>query len=396
MKRIFSFVPAAAFAVIPLLASPAHAEDECATDADCPVGFACEEIAWGACPGAPPCEEGEDCPPPPPCEEGSELVCVPAPIACASDSDCPSDLECVTFTYEECWGSSEPGEPTDPVPMPIPDDRDADAGSDAGSDDSPDGGESDDGFEGDDFEDEFECETVTEAYCAPAYVGGCETDSDCGEGFDCVALEVCSCSGSGGSDAPGVPGSAGGGADAGSEDPDFGGDDAGSDFDEDDAGFGDDEREDDEEWEEECSCEPTGEFFCEPREVECSTDADCPDDWTCEAYGDSTETCYATPEGEVICEEDTESSNVCIPPGWDAWAGAAGGDDDFSVPTAEGRGQDGANSDDGEALEEGGDPVPVPSVRGDSSGCTASRGAGSGFGALLVLGALLGRRRRNA
>ncbi len=342
--------------------------DECATDEDCPAGFACE--AWVEdCADAPPCTPGEECPEPEPCVDEEYAECVPAPTACESNADCSDDWECVTFTYEDCWGSDAP------EPMPAPDEP----GS-GGSDDDPDGeGHGDDG----DWEDEpdhgdWECESVTEAYCAPPYVAPCEIDSDCGEGFGCVEIEECACGGS--SDSSG-----GEGAHPRPPREDSGGEDSGD-------SDGEPDGDDDIPGEEpDCECTGSGEFYCEPLEIDCEADSDCPDEWTCESWGVSTSVpCYEDEDGNVICADEgtVEEYSQCEPPGWSAWGGAGGGGSSESLaggatrPTAEENGSDDASSD-----------IPFAAAPVDEEGCSSSstnpRGAG-----LLALLAIFGLRRR--
>lgn len=371
-SRTRSLFSAAILLAVPAVSASAFAEDECATDSDCPAGYACEEMGWGACPGMPPCPDGEECPEPPPCEEGSEWVCVPAPVECATDSDCPDDLGCVTFRWEECSGGG--ARPTEP----------SDAG---GSEDTPDAGSSgsdEDGSSDPDDGEEWTCETVEQSYCAPAWVGACEVDADCGEGFSCVQAEICSCSGGGSTDVPPVPGEDSGGSSGGGTPGDAGTPEApegdeGRDFDDD------------------CSCEPSGEFYCQVQEIECGDDADCPGGWTCEDFGDIVVTCADHGSGEPECEEEVvESASYCAPPGWDAWGGAAAGaDGGFSAPTAVGAERDNSAGGDDDSSEEGGaEPISVPRNRNaDGGGCTTAPGSASfGFG-LLALAALLRRRR---
>jgi len=90
-------------------------ETECASDADCPMGFKCEAVEMGCGGGAacPPCEvpvcpEGTECEPVecPPCEEEffeeceAETVnmCTYSPVECSADSDCPADWQCETYS----------------------------------------------------------------------------------------------------------------------------------------------------------------------------------------------------------------------------------------------------------------------------------------------------------
>lgn len=358
--------------------------DECATDEDCPTGFACE--SWASdCAEAPPCPPGEECPEPEPCDEEEYSECVPSPTACETNADCSDEWECVTFTYEDCWGEDTP------EPMPAPDEP----GS-GGSDDDPDGEGHEEG-DREDPEGSFECETVSESYCAPPYVAPCETDSDCGEGFGCVEIEECSCGGSSGS---GSSGSSGGSSDPMPLPPgeDSGGEDSGG---EDSGGSGGDpdgepdHGEGDEDWpdgEPDCECTGSGQFYCEPLDIDCEADSDCPDEWTCESWGISTSApCYEDEDGNVICEDEgtTEEYSQCEPPGWGAWGGAAGGgsDGDLAGGPSRATAEESANDDAGES------DIPFAAAPTEEEGCSSSSTAPRGAG-LLALLALVGLRRR--
>jgi MYXO-CTERM domain-containing protein len=349
-------------------------EDECATDADCPesgVGFryACQEIGGGDtdCAEAPPCPEGESCPEPAPCVERdfpTWNACIAMPIPCETDADCGEGTECVRNEWESCSGGGGM------EPLPTPDERPRDGGGSSGSDPGADGsGEAVPGLE---------CETVVEQYCAPKWVNGCEVDADCGDGFTCREYEACACAG-------GRPTEPDGGAPdgAGSDAPDSGGD-----------GFDDGE----------CSCEGTGEFYCEPATIECEADADCPSAWTCVSSGVSTTPCEIDPDsGEETCDEGTETvgPSYCMPPGYEGWGGPAlesGAGPRTSDDTA---GEEGAPTVDSDNGAGGGDGIDSPTspeegrAKASGSGCTAAPTTAPGGLALFGLaGLLLGLRRR--
>ena len=359
------------------MAGTAHA-DECATDEDCPIGFACEAIDV-TCADAPPCLPGEDCEEPPPCPDDEELACVPSPTACTSDSDCSGDWACMTFTYEECWGEST----TDPEPVPPepggdpgeePDDRpgEPEPDPDGGSDSDEGEGHGDDPDEGD-----WECETVSESYCAPPYAGECESDSDCGEGFACTEIEECACAGSGSS---GSSGSSGGSIPTPAPAPDDPGSEDAPDGEEKD-GHGD------EGWEDDCECTGSGSFYCELIEMECDSDSDCPDDWTCSDWGVSVSVpCWEDEDGEVICEDvEEERYSRCEPPGYGAWGGVGGADFDEAT-------RDATNTAAGE--ESGSLPFAPASDDPAKSGCSSSPGPAPLTGLLALLGVVTLRRRR--
>lgn len=141
---------------MPILASvfaPAAAAQECASDADCPAGYACVGY-FQSCPDCPP---GVTCDP---CDPTTAVsYCEIVPATCASDADCEAGLVCVHFSGESCPGA-EPCRVDDPdctTTEPAP------------------------------------CETVDESYCAPPYVAPCAADADCGPGFTCQSGEVCTC-----------------------------------------------------------------------------------------------------------------------------------------------------------------------------------------------------------
>lgn len=348
---------------------------ECASDADCPGGFICEISTEEICMGM-GCPPGEDCPDEEFCEEYSYAMCVPDFSPCSDDADCSDGLVCLTYEYTECEDTAAMPPCPEGEDCPEPEPREEPA-----------------------------CETVSESFCAPPYVAPCATDSDCGEGFACVPEEVCWCSGSSGGGSSGSSGgSSGGGApDPAPDVPDEGGEDSGGSDD----GFGDDEPTDpewDEEWDEDCGCEETGDYYCEPQEIACADDADCPADWTCEEFGAVTATCYEDPEtGEVICEEEeVDAEAYCMPPYYDYWGGGAESGGDASggyeevIDEATGR-----SSDDGDgSLSAGGEGASNGAGgddgRPESDGCSAAGGAPASplfAGLMLGLVGVLRRRR---
>jgi hypothetical protein len=191
-----------------------------------------------------------------------------------------NDEVCVTFTYEQC--SAEP------VSMTCPVGEECDTGTQA----------------------DTGCTTETEGYCLPPYLAPCEKSSDCGAGFECVEQESCACS-SGGSTGGSTGGSIGvdgdEAIDAGSTSTDAG------------------------RSETECSCSPTGDFYCDLIETECTSDGDCAGDMVCdELYGQGGETtvCVSSPDGGTECDVDagssTEATLYCQPDDLERWIGAAG------------------------------------------------------------------------
>jgi hypothetical protein len=159
---------------------PRWERDGCASDADCPAGFACEEIQVPcaatpcacACAG---CAEGEECEPceclpcePEPCEAETYATCVWAPLECAADADCPDGFECVA--QESCWGGGG-GCACPPCPE----------GAECPPCECPD-------------EEEYfeECE-VTGHVCQPRAIA-CEDDAGCPAGWTCEAtFGDCAC-----------------------------------------------------------------------------------------------------------------------------------------------------------------------------------------------------------
>lgn len=322
--RIFGMlmVPAALVA----FAYPAHAFDECENNADCLDGFVCEEFGASTC-EVPACPPGEECPDPPPCEPEVIHGCVPG--LCVSDADCADGLRCLEVIYEACADvpAPEPCVEGEECPEPIPE--------------------------------EEPCEVTTEAYCLPPYLAPCTSDDQCGEGFECIAPEMCVCT-----DGEPIP--------------------------EDDPLPGEDPvppEEDDPN----CSCEPADERHCVPQEVECGESSDCPTDWTCETIPTPVACTYDPETDEEICEEAPEEEAYCMPPHWEMGWGwgydeasgsdgvsgleAATGANDFRVSEPEDQ-----NPDDPEE---------------SSGGCSTVPGSPAGASALLwALPLLISRLRR--
>jgi hypothetical protein len=356
-------------------ASPATAD--CETDEDCGAGRICvtHEYETPDCDvSMPDCEEGdeeclarikeamEDC-------ESSEVItvsyCEPAP--CETDADCGDDMVCVEYVNEWCSGSG------DVV--------------------------CDDDGECSEVEEEPECGSETIKECAYPYEAPCEQDADCGEGFDCVATEICSCSA--GDDTPTDDGNAG---DEDGEAPDVG--DAPSDGD----GEADDPEEPD------CSCEPTGENHCELQEIDCTSDDDCPAGMICDSAGDS-EPCEK-PEGVEEDCPDVEPISRCRPEEWYRDDGVSAGDDmkgdgeENADPETETQtdndGDDDLESDppapgaadvSPDNSDDDKEEKPSPKTSADSGGAggcavVAPAAGGSSAGALLALFGLLAVARR--
>jgi len=231
--------------------------DACVEDADCPTGYVCDVVGGVGC-ATVACPPDEPCPEPEPCENQVFMGCVPAP--CTDDADCGEGMVCLSVSYEIC-SASTCADIVCPEGAECPEPEPCDTRS--------------------------ECEQRNEAFCAPSWVAPCQADADCGEGFNCVQGEQCSCDG--------------GGANV----PSDGGDPQ-------------------EQPEPSCTCEPSGEMYCQPQEITCAQDSDCPEGWTC-AETPSTGACsYDATTGEEQCTETEPGTPMCAPPYWDSWGGSNG------------------------------------------------------------------------
>jgi hypothetical protein len=235
-------------AALSALSSPLLAQGECAADADCEKGFTCEVTGGSACAGAAaaPCAPGTDCavPPPPDCEPMEYKSCLPGP--CTTDSDCASGMVCHTQVVETC------------IAPPCPD-----------------------GFA---CAAVLECTSEETASCVPKWTLACESAADCGAGFECAPQELCSCSGGMvvGVPTPAVTAAApvGMGVSPDSVAPDAG---AASNVGEDAVPTLPPPTELTMPEPYECTCKPSDVSACKVIETECTTNADCPAEWTCEA-----------------------------------------------------------------------------------------------------------------
>ena len=235
----------------------------CETDEDCGAGYVCTTYSYVT----PDCDSQPDC-----AEDDAECLDKLAEIAsdcdgggeviedsycerasCEVDADCGDTMICLE--YESRWCSGSDGEVCD-----------------------------DDGCEI--VEEDPVCGVDVYRECGYPYEAPCMADADCGAGFTCVPEEICSCS-------------------AGSDE---------SVYDADSGIYGIGATEED--LTEECSCEPTGENYCQLQEIECTDDADCPEGLSCipvYSGGD----CIAYDDGEVACDE-SEAVSMCRPDGWNA------------------------------------------------------------------------------
>lgn len=214
--------------------------EECAEDADCEHGYTCEVTAVSGC-AQPACEPDSDCQPVD-CASVEYRSCVPA-TDCDDDADCADGMVCHSYEQSSCTDVACSSEADCADQKPV-------------------------------------CETETVSACTPRSQLPCAEASECGEGFDCVMIEECSCSG-GGSD-PAEPEPAPAPADEGGEGvapPEDGADG--------DQSSGDQAEEDVAERplppeEANCVCEPSDVGYCQAKLIECDTDAECPADWTCQ------------------------------------------------------------------------------------------------------------------
>jgi MYXO-CTERM domain-containing protein len=240
-----------------------------------------------------------------------------------------------------------------------------------------------------------DCETGSNSQCIYRWQAGCEVDADCGEGFSCESYEVgCDCAAS--SDAeerPAIDLPADADADGGTAETDQ----AEADQAEADQAEAAEEQQQDPAAEKPapgCECaEPQKVNYCEPKRVECDSEADCPDAWTCESQGrvscggevDSAQAPPDAPEGfapsegeqsdgaegdtEVPPADDTgekpaedpcqpvESPKLCMPPGSYgdiATDGASGGTDVPREDSASDPKGEVDNGGSGEAIDEAG------------------------------------------
>jgi hypothetical protein len=323
--------------VMVALSQSAWAQMECDSDADCIDGFVCESMGASTC--AVVCTPDGECDEDPTCEPEEFSACVPGP--CTSDADCSEGMRCLELEYIEGCAEPMPAECIDGEechdldPMPPEDCGDV----------------------------------ITESFCLPEWIGPCETAEDCGEGFECVADEICTCSGSGAIPCP-------------YDDPDC-----------------DSERFADPDWEDECSCETTDDTYCRPSEIECTEDAECPEEWTCETFPTS-EPCWVDEDGAEHCGDEVPvdaPDGFCMPPyfddlGWGAGSGGSEAGVDFEDVLDAATGGGGARPTGHNANDDGGQ-----GVDGGRNGCQAAPGAAGGASAALwllplLLGLLLRRK----
>jgi MYXO-CTERM domain-containing protein len=340
----------------------------CASDSDCPQGFACNGTTVVV--PEPSCPPNTNCPRP----DASAPVVVKActPKSCNADADCGAGMVCYAQTSTACSGGSAVAPPACASDRPCPD---------AGAPPKP---------------PEEMCTTTTTKSCMYRSQLPCNKDSDCGAGFTCKPSVTGSCSGSG-STGSGSTGSGGGSGSAGAPRPD--------------PGFAPPPRD-------AGAAEPppppppppmcttTTSYpgYCQPTVTTCKTDSDCPAPWKC---ADSPETPVSGGPATA------PGSKVAIPPS-PADAGAPPAKmcvNGFDTPARGGKDEGAAG---GPATGNGGatsgsdtpTPATPPVASGadagtapakSSSGCAMAAGPGSsglGLGLVVAFGLLALRRRR--
>ena len=151
----------------------------CETDEDCPGISSCVERPGGTTVNDGPEDEGSEPCDPGPCEEPATRTCEYVPAACQTDADCAEGLAC-----------------TDVTPPCVSDRRSV-----------PDCAEGDDCPEPEEVPEAEDCTTQEPVFqCMPQQIN-CETDDQCPSDWTCESIVVgAACSGSGGSgSSPGEP-----------------------------------------------------------------------------------------------------------------------------------------------------------------------------------------------
>jgi hypothetical protein len=339
MSQRFRFVPASfAASALLLVASVSSALQAPPNDpVSCGDGPACAygfECAVVGSSGCAPaaCAPGASCPEPEPCAVTNEYACMPA--HCQVNQDCAAGMVC--HEYAEACAVTDCACP--------PDAPDCGCGTTT-------------------------CDPKTVSMCTPVYLLPCDTATDCGAGFTCQAQESCSCGGSAGAPTPGAAPEPAGGQppmDAAAPIPP------------------------------DCQCEPAPNR-CIPNEIACQTDANCPAGWSCE-QSDVASRPACSGGGDCADLPAPEMAPPhCVPAYY-------GGGRDYEEPGVPVSGGDKNESGSGTGAP-GGDSKPPTNATDDgsaeaheSSACQFGRAPlGSGaFGALAVLGALVGLKRRRA
>ena len=135
----------------------------CKTDADCVAGYLCKSETVTSV-SVPPCAKDTVCDGTATTTTSTYSYCAPKP--CVADSDCATGMICNSTTAEACTGGTSACKPGLACPAPVPP----------------------------------ECTKVTTSFCAYRALLPCNTDNECGDGFNCHGV----CSGSGGTATGGV------------------------------------------------------------------------------------------------------------------------------------------------------------------------------------------------
>lgn len=300
MKTLFMFGAAvtAAGSAQALVAMNCKADSDCIEGqvchlAPCPASTCdpddktcdttCVSDGWCGVPDEkPPADDLSSCKTDADCGEGylCQIVGSSGSAGCACPADVPpSDCDCPPPPPpQDFWGC---------VPKPCAVDADCGEGQECVTIDlgcpvstpacSPDGNCPE--------ADPVECVNSTTTQCQYKWQGACEVDSDCGAGFACKAMESCACSGGGATPSDGGSGF------APAPPPD-----------------------------EECVCSPTDEKYCELVVTECETDADCAPGLTCGGGAGPVATMPACPDenGDGTCDAagkmacfDEDGDGIC-------------------------------------------------------------------------------------
>ena len=250
------------------------AAQTCTTDKDCPQSFACVQSGvvsgtTAACPPNADCPKAEPAPAPTPyysCE----------PKACGSDADCGPGMVCFTTTSTACSGGAA-------VPPCAP-------GADCPAPEkiAP------------------TCTTTMRSACAFKWQLPCKTDTECGDGFNCMPSVIGVCSGSSGSASAGSASAGSGSTGAGgsatsSPKPPA---DAGTSLTSNPSSPPDAV----------CTTMTVYPGSCNPKVAACVADAECPSNWTCPAAPSPTSSPPAsavdTPAVDGGAAADARSSNA--------------------------------------------------------------------------------------